>query len=471
MNFAEIKQTIRYCKRNGIKDTFLAAGERLEEKIRARKKGRYTYEEPSEEELKKQMAEYEAMETKPLISIVVPLYNTEPVFLEDLILSVMDQTYQNFELVFGDASEETVQETVVKEFQEQYGKINYIKIGQNGGISENTNAILEKVQGDYVALLDHDDVLTKDALYHMVTALHRQMEKLGVKQYSQGPTLLYSDEDKVNAYMENYFAQNIKPGYNLDLLLTNNYVCHLSMYRKDVIKALGLRKAYDGAQDFDLVLRTVLVTEEQVGKDNVKDYIVHVGKVLYHWRSSASSTAENTDAKNYAYEAGGRAIESFLTIKGWDAEVVSLKHLGFYRVEYANLFETRPDVGVVVRPIYKKGRLALGGLQSVKGEAKVLYGGLKKGYSGYLHRAALQQQIKYGDIRCMEVRPELRDLFQEVTGYSYPLADEEREAFKDEEKNTQIVKKSIKFCNKLKEMGITIVYDPMEKVEKNEADC
>ncbi|MCQ2521206.1 MAG: glycosyltransferase [Lachnospiraceae bacterium] len=467
MNISDIQKTIRYMKRNGVKDTYLAARERLEEKIRTKRKGRYVYTEPTPAELVKQQEATKAMVNPPLVSILVPLYNTKSVFLEDLILSVMDQSYQHFELILGDASDDDHLKGLVEEFSEQYGKIRYIRLEENGGISENTNAILREAKGDYIALLDHDDVLTTDALYQMVVALQKKMESLGVEEYSKGPALVYSDEDKCNTYLDSYFAPNLKPAYNLDLLLTNNYICHLSMFRRDILQALELRKEYDGAQDFDLILRTVLVTEQQVGEDKVKDYILHVPKVLYHWRSSEGSTAENTDAKGYAYEAGGRAIESFLLVKGWKATVVAKKHLGFYQVEYDNLFESRPKVGVIVRPAYAKGKLCMGAINT---SGKTVYGGLRKGYSGYLHRASLQQRIGCGDIRCMELREDLIPLFEKITGTSYPLSEEEMAYTGKPEKEEVFIKKSIKFCNKLREMGVEIIYDPSEKVETNEAE-
>lgn len=450
MGLDSVKQTIRYFKRNGFKDTYLAVRERLDEK----KAAPYSYKEPSEAELLKQRKESLEMLNPPLISIVVPLYNTEIVYLEDLLLSVVEQSYPYYELILADASTGSAQENIAHEFEEQYGKIRYVKLETNGGISENTNQGIREAKGDYVALLDHDDVLTKDALYHMVKKV---LGSVKLREYGKGPTLIYSDEDKTDAYLDKYFAPNIKPTFNLDYLLTNNYICHFSMFRRDVIQSLELRPFYDGAQDFDLILRTVLVTEEQVGKQNLEDYILHVPRVLYHWRCHEASTAGNTDSKNYAYEAGGKAIQSFLSVKGWNGEVTPLKHLGFYRVQYASLFQERPEVGVVSAPIYHGGVLRIGALKS---DGTTLYGGLKEGYSGYLHRASLQQKVVLADLRTMTIREDLQKLFTEITGYSYPLSGDDKMPTEDDKKEAEILEKSKKFCNKLKSLGIEILYDP-----------
>ena len=189
----DIKKTINYFKKNGLKDTWYAVAERLWEKRHCR----YDYVPPAEEELEKQRS---MVFGRPLkISVVVPAYETPEVFLQDLILSVAEQTYQQYELVIADASESGKVRAGVKSFQEQYEGIVYIPLEKNAGISENTNAGIAAATGDYIGLLDHDDMLTPDALYLVRREIDRAGEQAGA------PVLVYTDEDKMDRYREHYF--------------------------------------------------------------------------------------------------------------------------------------------------------------------------------------------------------------------------------------------------------------------------
>lgn len=446
-----INKTILYFKRNGVKNTMYAVMERLQEK----KKNPYTYTEPGEEELA--MQREAKFNHTPLISVLVPCYETKPVFLEDLILSLQDQTYDNFELVLADASKTANVRRLAESYMEQYGNIVYYHLDSNDGISENTNKGLELCQGEYIGLLDHDDLLTKDALYHVVKAIN------DAKAKSIDPLLIYTDEDKTDTYLERYYEPNFKMKLNEDLIMTNNYICHFSVYKSELIKELKLRKEYDGAQDFDLVLRTIAYAKSDSGSDgsaNSKKWserIIHVPNVLYHWRCHNESTASNPASKNYAYESGGRAIEDYVASQGWRAEIVPLKHLGFYRVAYGDgVFKQRKDVGVVGGPVVYKDKIISGALD---GKGKALYGGLNSHYSGYLHRAVLQQSVTVLDIRNIQIRPELEKIFEKETGYSYPL--QITDDMMTADGNEEIIKKSIKFCNKVRSMDIKLLYDPL----------
>lgn len=437
-----INKTILYFKRNGIKNTAYAVLERLQEK----RKNPYIYVEPEEAELEKQREARFSYE--PLISVLVPCYETKPVFLEDLVLSLEDQTYTKFEIVLADASKTNHVCRLANSLAEQYGNVVYKRLEENNGISENTNAGLEFCSGEYIGLLDHDDLLTKDALYHVVKAINE------AKKNDREPVLVYTDEDKTDTYLEKYYEPNIKPNLNESLLLTNNYICHFSVYKSEVIKELKLRKEYDGAQDFDLVLRTINYAKVNFGKPWIHR-IVHVPKVLYHWRCHNESTASNPESKNYAYENGRKAVEDYVASQKWKASVTPLKHLGFYRVDYEDgALTNRPEVAMVGGPVIKNGKFVSGALNG-KGEA--VYGGLNVHFSGYLHRAVLQQDVTALDIRNIIIRPELEDLFKKETGYSYPLNLSEEDS---ERLNHEIIKKSIKFCNKVRSKNITLLYDP-----------
>jgi len=431
-----VQTTIRYAKKNGLRAAIDAVCERLEQR-----RIRYEYAAPAEEELEEQRGRKFQHPLK--ISILVPAYETPEDFLQDLILSVTDQTYEDYELIIADASESDAVKAVVLSFQEQYGRIVYFRT-ENRGISENTNAALEKATGDYVALLDHDDLLTKDALYRVREAIDKATQSDGA------PVLIYSDEDKCSEDLERYYEPNRKKDYDPEMLLTNNYICHLSVYRADVIRRLKLRKEYDGSQDYDLILRACRIAEEEGGAKR----IVHIPQVLYHWRCHESSTASNPGSKEYAYEAGRRAILDALKEKGLTGLSVSdTKHHGFYHVDYGEkIFSLREDIGVIGGPLYEEGYMA-GGLTDAEG--KVVFDGLKKGYSGTMHRADLQQEAFAVDVRNMRVRDELIPLYEKMFGTEYPCDAQKTEDAK------KLRSKSFDFCKKVREQGYKIFYDPL----------
>lgn len=462
LSVANLKKTYHYLKKNGLEDTYYAALERL----LTRKQRKYRYEQPAEEELERQANA--AWNWHPRLSLVVPAYETKPVFMQDLILSVVEQTYQNYELVIADASETDVVEKVVKDFQTQYEGIVYVRLEGNGGISDNTNAALEHASGEYIGLLDHDDLLTPDALYYVA----RELEKCRKKK--RRPELLYTDEDKTNAYLEAYYEPNKKRDFNYDLILTNNYICHLAFYRADVIRRLGLRKEYDGAQDYDLVLRTMALIEGQAGKITGtaipwEEHIRHIPHILYHWRCHEDSTALNTASKSYAYEAGKRALEDYIRGKDWTAQASHLKHLGFYRIgategggEWDMVLRQRADLGVIGGAVYQNHKIAGGAMRR---DGTIMYKGLHERFSGYLNRGVLQQDVDAVDLRNMTVRQDLIGLFEEVTGCHYPLPEEYRMQKFSEEETENIRKKSLEFCNKVRKKNIGILYDPLGKAK------
>lgn len=446
LSVANIKKTINYCKKNGVKEAFYNAYER----VSYNRKNKYSYEAPSDEELEYQ--KNNQPEYCPLLSILVPAYETKPVYIEDLVLSVVDQTYDNYELIIADASESNDVRYMVSGLMEQYDKIKYVRLDENKGISGNSNEGLLHVTGDYVGLLDHDDILTPDALYHIAVEIGEARKRFGA------PVLIYSDEDKTNSYLEYFYEPNIKCRFNKGMILTNNYVCHLSFFRKDVIKELGFRPEYDGAQDYDLVLRTVLYAEKTYG-DGYENRIRHVPKVLYHWRCHEASTAENPQSKMYAYDNGRKAVESYLEAKNINGTVTHTKHLGFYRVNYTDgIFSARADVGMVGGPVISGGKI-IGGAMDAKG--RILYEGLNVHFSGNMHRAILQQDVGAVDIRNVLVRDDLIHLFEKSTGLSYPIDESKIKLNNESEKQEFFVKKSISFCNKLKKQGIIVTYDPM----------
>lgn len=438
---ANIRKTLFYFKRNGLRKTWSAVRERLEE----RRRDPYVWMPPAGEELERQRAQWAQEGLSASFSIVVPAHRTKEEYLREMAESVLRQTYPGWELIVADATEDDSVERVMETIQDS--RIRYVRLDKNEGIAQNTNRALSFATGDYVGLLDHDDVLTEDALYEMAAAIER-----GKKEGSE-PAMLYSDEDKCNQDGSAYFEPNYKEDFNLDLLLSNNYICHFLVMKRELIQSLRFRPEYDGAQDFDLVLRAAEALLER------EDAIRHVAKVLYHWRSHAASTAENPESKLYAYEAGRRAIQDFADRRGWRARAEDTAHVGFYALRYeGDIFCERPDIGAVGGRLLRKGRV-WGGRLTEEGEA--LYAGLPKGYSGYLHRAALPQDAAAVDIRNICVRRECRELFESIVGVPYGavLGGERFDASLLPE-GADCVRLSLELCRALRAAGYRILYLP-----------
>lgn len=393
---ANLKKTAYYLKRNGLKETWRAVMERLQ-----KENGRYFYEAPDEDELERQRRECREVK-EPVFSILVPLYRTPEKYLRELIDSVRAQTYPAWELILADASENGDLVQMVRGYGDT--RIVYFRLQENGGISENSNRGLEKATGEFVGLLDHDDLLSPDALYEVCRK---------VKEGNEAGTpagMIYSDEDKCDEAAAVYYEPSRKEGFNLDLLLSNNYICHFMVLRTELVRELLFRKDYEGAQDYDLALRAMEKILATLGGERK---IFHIPRVLYHWRCHEASTSANPRSKDYAYEAGRRALQDFVDRQGWRAEVRHMGHLGSYKIEYQNdIFEVRQDIGAVGGSVLIRGRIA-GGRMTDDGD--VLYLGRKAAYLSFLHA----QDAEALDIRNLEVREELKCIFPELFGIEY----------------------------------------------------
>ena len=281
-----------------------------------------------------------AFEDAHRFSILVPLYNTPERFLTEMIDSVRAQTYGNWQLCLADGSDEehAFVGEICKKAALSDRRICYQKLEKNGGISENTNECLEMAAGDWVAFFDHDDLLAPNALF----------EAMRVLQLYPDTELIYTDEDKVDESGTGWSDPHFKPDYDPELLRTNNYICHFLMVKKRLVDRVGgLRTKYNGAQDFDFILRC---TEQT-------DNIVHIPKVLYHWRIHEQSTAGNQDSKLYAFDAGQSAIEDHLARTGVDgARVERTDYLGYYRVIYP--VKKKSGVSILIR-VKDQGQMLL----------------------------------------------------------------------------------------------------------------
>lgn len=390
-------RTISYLRRNGIRSTFYAVMERMgvagadpDQRIAN------AYGKPAACATGLQPSLKHTGDI--CFSIVVPAYETKESYLRELLDSVVGQSYDNWQLIIGDASATDRVQRVVASYTDD--RIYYLPIPENKGIADNTNRAIAAAQGDYIGLLDHDDVLLPDALYEVASLLQKG-------DY----TLVYTDEDKINEDGSAWFDPNYKPDFNFDFLLSNNYFCHFTVIRSELVKKLSLRSEYDGAQDYDLFLRVVYEIEKERKReqrqeaspmlyptDYMRSKIGHVKEVLYHWRAHTASTADNPESKRYAYEAGRRALESFVKENGWNASVKHTKHLGFYDIVYEpDIFQARPDVMAVCGRVLQKGRVTEGPVL----DGRMLFKGMNSAYSGYMHRASLKFEAEKADEVCV----------------------------------------------------------------------
>lgn len=266
---------------------------------------------------------------KPLkISILVPLYNTKEIFLRDMISSVLNQTYANWELCLADGSDTAHSEVerICQEYIKKDKRICYKKLENNGGISENTNACLAMATGDYIALFDHDDILHKAALYEVMKAIDEERADL-----------VYTDEVTFHHKPEDAFLPHYKPDYSPDTLRSYNYICHFTVFSRKLYEQIGdFRKEYDGSQDYDFILR---LTEKA-------DKIVHVPKLLYYWRAHEESVASQLSAKPYTIEAAKKALESHLDRVGLEGTVEDSTVLSTYKINYEIIGE--PKISILI---------------------------------------------------------------------------------------------------------------------------
>jgi len=255
-------------------------------------------------------------EYMPMISVIVPLYNTPERFLRDMIESVLMQSYDNWQLCLADGSDgdNAVAGAICKKYAETDERIIYKKLEKNEGIAGNTNAAIALATGDYIALLDHDDMLEHGALFEVVKSINET-----------GADFLYSDEALFTNKPKDSKSMHFKPDYSPDFLRGCNYICHLSVIKFDLAKRAGLYDAaYDGSQDYDLTLRVSELAEK----------IHHIPIPLYYWRIHRGSVADDISHKPYAYDAARRAVQSHIDRIGLKGEVVYSRAVPMMRVIY-----------------------------------------------------------------------------------------------------------------------------------------
>lgn len=328
----------------------------------------------TEEELERQRKE--ALPIQPKFSIVIPVYETPEKFLRKMLKSIEEQTYKNFEVCVADATPYDkytekdaagrLPKEVLQEFHNRDPRFRFTVLEKNLGISDNTNAAINEATGDFIIFADHDDELEPNALYECAKAVNEHPDAV----------MLYSDEDKIDFEDTYYFEPHFKSDFNPDLLRSVNYICHLLVLKRELLDAIAETdedgnkvyelKAYDGAQDHDLILRAV---EKAMEMEKIKtrgdnsnlsaedqnllkegrftsSNICHIQKSLYHWRSHQASTAQHPEAKLYAFDAGARAVYDHCKRLGLPVKKVEKGiTYGFYHTIYEN---QQPLISVII---------------------------------------------------------------------------------------------------------------------------
>ncbi len=291
MNMETVRVAVEFGRKHGLKALILKSRHKLQGLDNDYDYGEwYSLTSPTPEELEKQRKTTFA--NPPLLSIVIPAYKTPEKYLREMLDSILAQTYSRWEVCVANGSprgEGRIVEKVMKQYAARDSRFRWKDLGDNLGISGNTNEALQMASGDYIILADHDDTLPEHALYEVASAIQAHPEC----------DVIYSDEDKLDMDGGALFDPHFKPDFNQDLLTSVNYICHLFVVKRQLLdKVGGFRHEFDGAQDYDFIFRC---TEAAGG-------IYHIPKVLYHWRCHQDSTASNPESKLYAFEAGARAI-------------------------------------------------------------------------------------------------------------------------------------------------------------------
>lgn len=325
--FGLIQRGVRCAREEGAEQARREIGFRVDLMLH-RETWKFRVDLPLKRELKEQWET--VFPQMPLISILVPLYNTPPAYLKQCVESCILQSYRNIEIILADASapeQKAAVQKALKAFADE--RIVYLDLDRNYGISGNTNEALKASKGEWITLVDHDDILQPNALYEVVKAINEQ-----------GADFIYSDEAVLSANMKKLLQYHFKPDYSPDYLRGVNYITHLTAFSRPLLEAAGggPRSRFDGAQDYDLILRLT----EKAKK------VYHIPKVLYFWRGAEGSTAGGIgETKPYAIEAGRKALEEHLEREKLEATVTAqAAHPGSYRVQYRVL--SAPLVSVLI---------------------------------------------------------------------------------------------------------------------------
>jgi GT2 family glycosyltransferase len=321
-SFTNLKRVIKYLFNYGVVSSIHRVLEELSSNYRYKKW--ILQNEINEEEINKKKNTFDFM---PKISIIVPTFNTPLNCLKEMIESVINQSYTNWELCIADGStsKDDIHKIIDSYSKESRIKIKYLE--QNFGIADNSNEALALSTGSYIAFLDHDDTIPSNALAEVVRAINKNPDA----------DFIYSDEDKISENGSARFGPHFKPDWSPDTFRSHNYICHLSIIKRELLDKIGyFRTGYDGSQDYDLYLRAT---------ENANN-IIHIPKVLYHWRSFKGSTSAVPEAKLYAYESAKKALKGHLKRTGVKATVADGFTIGSYSIDYK--FDHQQKVSIII---------------------------------------------------------------------------------------------------------------------------
>ena len=267
-------------------------------------------------------------EYEPLISILIPTYKTPKHLLVETIDSVLNQSYSNWELCIADGnSEEEYIKEMLNDYSNRDSRIKVKYLDENKGIAGNTQECYYMANGDYIGLFDHDDLLEPNALFEVVNAINND----------KTIDFIYTDEDKINEKSNYRFDPHFKQDFAIDTFRSYNYICHFSVFRKDLMKKIGgFRDGFNGSQDYDIILRAT----------EVANNIHHIPKILYSWRVHSGSTAGNPKNKMYCYDSAKKAIDDELRRKGIKGKTRDGKYIGTYEVDYEII--GNPKVSILI---------------------------------------------------------------------------------------------------------------------------
>ena len=365
----------------------------------------------------------------PVISVIVTTYEPVLRYFEQTLISILSQTYGGFELIIADTSLSCGVRETLDHYRDE--RIRYYSVPGNRGEASLINDAAHLAEGNYLCTVDVGDLLTKDALYEVFLCIMRT-----------GAEIVYTDEDHCDAAGRRFDRPNRKPDFNKDYLLANNYMQRLLVIRRELFLALRLRDAFDGALTYDLVLRAP------------KSEVRHVPMILYH-RSSASEDSKMAGREPGADIAAGKAaLEDYFRVRSIRASVSYSGRKGLYRITYSpNIFACRSDVGVLGGRVLSRTHKVVGGMFDSHG--KVMYEGWDEAEGGPMNRALSVQDAFAVDARCMQVRPDLQRLYEEI------VEKPDSEYYTDWQRDPQeLRRRSILFCARVRELGYLIVWDP-----------
>lgn len=365
----------------------------------------------------------------PKFSVIVTTYEPVIRYFEQTVISILSQTFGGYELIIADTSMSTAVHDALERYRDK--RIRYYSVPGNRGDASLINDAAYLASGDYICTVDCGDLLTPDALYEVFLAIMRTKAEI-----------LYTDEDMCDSLGRRFEQPYRKPDFNKDYLLSTNYTKHLLVIRRELFLALKMRDAYDGALSYDLMLRAP------------KSEVCHVPHILYHVSSASSEAKKASREPDADISAGKAALEDYLRVRDIHATVHYSSRRGIYRIDYVpSIFACRSDVGVVGGRVLSRTHKVIGGMIDAKGQTA--YEGWDEAEGGPRNQALTMQDAFAVDVRCMQVRAELRSLYGDIFGFSYN--DSRARSMEDPR---QLRQDSIIFCRTVREMGYLIVWDP-----------